>query len=244
MVAPFPDVSHADWLAFLQTSAVATLLPLLLLLAGKWGAFDRIVLRKALHIGMGAVFMLHWPLYSNAPYVPYLCASIPLAATLVFALVGLGLVPGGPLVRGATRSGRRQELLAGPLLYGAVQVLLTSAFWRSSPSGVAALAILCFGDGTAELVGRYGRRRLWHNPRKTWAGSAACLIAGAAAAVAYTLLFRRLGSFQRPLPTWQLLYGCTAAAAVAAAVESLPLGADNLTVPLAAAATGVAVFGF
>lgn len=55
----------------------------------------------------------------------------------------------------------------GPLLYGIVHVLATVIFWTASPSGVAALAVLCFGDGAAELVGRsWGRQVLFYNPRK------------------------------------------------------------------------------
>lgn len=49
------------------------------------------------------------------------------------------------------RSGRREELLRGPLLYAAVHVAATLIWWRHSPCGVLALAILCAGDGLAEV---------------------------------------------------------------------------------------------
>jgi hypothetical protein len=52
------------------------------------------------------------------------------------------------------RTGRRQELLAGPMLYGLAHVGLTVAAWRSSPAAAAGLAALCAGDGAADLGGR------------------------------------------------------------------------------------------
>ncbi|GIL77854.1 hypothetical protein Vretimale_6612 [Volvox reticuliferus] len=161
------DISWMDWVAFAQTAIVAAVVMTLGLLTGRTGRFDKSVTRKVLHIGMGGTYMLYWPLYSEAWYARYLCAAVPYLATVIFALVGLGILRFEPLVRAATRSGSRQELLTGPLLYGIVHVLATVVFWISSPSGVAALAVLCFGDGAAELAGRrWGRTGLWYNPRK------------------------------------------------------------------------------
>ena len=58
------------------------------------------------------------------------------------------------------RTGRRQELLQGPLLYALVHVVGALVFWRTSPVAVAALAVLCAGDGAAELFGvAFGRAR-------------------------------------------------------------------------------------
>ena len=69
--------------------------------------------------------------------------------------------------RCAQRSGRREELLSGPLLYGLVHSLLTVVFFTASPAGAIAVAVLCWGDGAAELAGRsYGVARLPHSPGK------------------------------------------------------------------------------
>ncbi|GLC44976.1 hypothetical protein PLESTB_001748000 [Pleodorina starrii] len=245
MLSLLQGISWADWLAFAQTASIAAVVLTLSLLAGRAGLLERHVTRKALHIGMGGAYALYWPLYSDAPYSRYLCAAVPYTATLVFALVGLGLVPFAPLVRAATRDGTRQELLTGPLLYGIVHVLATVVFWTSSPSGVTAIAVLCWGDGAAELAGRrWGRAKLWHNPRKSWVGSAACFLAGAAAATAYTVLYGKLGLYDRPVGGAELAAGSALAAAAAAVVESLPLEGDNLTVPLAAVVTAVWYWGF
>ncbi|GIL50017.1 hypothetical protein Vafri_6343 [Volvox africanus] len=239
------DISWVDWVAFAQTAIVAAVVMTLGLLAGRTGRFDKSVTRKALHIGMGGTYVLYWPLYSDAWYARYLCAAVPYLATVIFALVGLGIVHFAPLVRAATRNESRQELLTGPLLYGIVHVLATVVFWTSSPSGVAAIAVLCFGDGAAELAGRrWGRTALWYNPKKTWAGTLACLIAGMVGATAYTSLFSRLELYDRPVGLGDLAAGCMLSATAAAVAESLPLEGDNLTVPLAAVLTAVWYFGF
>ena len=41
-------------------------------------------------------------------------------------------------------------------MYGLLHVLVTLYFWRASPVGIIALAVLCVGDGLAEVVGRGG----------------------------------------------------------------------------------------
>jgi dolichol kinase len=65
------------------------------------------------------------------------------------------------------RQGRRQELLQGPVLYGLAIVACTLYFWRTTPAGVMGIAVLCVGDGLAEVVGRrYGRDKLPHNKDK------------------------------------------------------------------------------
>ena len=65
------------------------------------------------------------------------------------------------------RQGRREELLKGPVLYGLVHAAITARLWRSSPAAVAAIMVLSFGDGCAELAGKaLGRTRLPHSPQK------------------------------------------------------------------------------
>ncbi|GIL50018.1 hypothetical protein Vafri_6343 [Volvox africanus] len=112
-------------------------------------------------------------------------------------------------------------------------------------AGSRSYAVLCFGDGAAELAGRrWGRTALWYNPKKTWAGTLACLIAGMVGATAYTSLFSRLELYDRPVGLGDLAAGCMLSATAAAVAESLPLEGDNLTVPLAAVLTAVWYFGF
>ena len=51
------------------------------------------------------------------------------------------------------RSGKREELLKGPVAYGIVHGLAAMVFWRHSAIGIATIAFLCTGDGLAEVVG-------------------------------------------------------------------------------------------
>ena len=55
------------------------------------------------------------------------------------------------------RTGRREELLTGPVYYGLAHTLLTVLYWRTGPIALTAAASLCMGDGLADLIGRrYG----------------------------------------------------------------------------------------
>ena len=69
------------------------------------------------------------------------------------------------------RTGNRRELLTGPALYGLTHVLATLVFWRSSPAGAAGLAVLCAGDGLAEVIRkRFGGTYRLHNGKVSRSG--------------------------------------------------------------------------
>ncbi|CAL8469593.1 g9134 [Coccomyxa elongata] len=200
-----------------------------------------------MHIGNGIIYVLFWPLYSEHHVSKYVCASVPLMAAGHFALVGMGIVVDEALVASATRTGDRKELLRGPLLYGTIIGVLTMVFWRDSPSGVAAIAVLCAGDGLADIVGRRMgcSNRLPYSPNKSAAGSAACFLGGSLAAMACLLYLQSWETLQPDLAFQSIAPGSLLTAGVAAAVESLPLAeVDNWTVPLAAALTARLFFGY
>lgn len=51
---------------------------------------------------------------------------------------------------------------------------VTLLFWRQSPIGITVVALMCGGDGLADLIGRkYGSAKLPFNQNKSWAGSLA-----------------------------------------------------------------------
>lgn len=210
--------------------------------AASRGLIDSRSSRKVIHIGTGPLFVLCWLLFSPAPAARFLAALVPLAITLQFALVGLGRIRDDDAVKAMTRHGDPREILRGPLYYGVAFVVCTVVFWRSNPVGIVALMILCGGDGLADLVGRrFGRRRLRHNPEKSWAGSAAMFAGGFVLALAMVAVFQRAGLFVPGLAP-------AAAASIAgialacAAVESLPLpDVDNLTISATAIALGLAL---
>ena len=95
----------------------------------------------------------------------------------------LGLHRSQALLDIMTRSGKREEMSQGPIWYGLVLVAATLACWRQAPAGVAAVAVMCAGDGCAELAGQLlGGPRWPHNRRKTLAGSCALAAVGFATA--------------------------------------------------------------
>lgn len=72
---------------------------------------------------------------------------------------------------------RRRELLRGPLYYVLMLIAATLIYWRESPVGITAVALMCGGDGFADLVGRrFGSVKLPHNRNKSWVGSLAMFL--------------------------------------------------------------------
>ncbi|KAK9800772.1 hypothetical protein WJX73_010746 [Symbiochloris irregularis] len=205
----------------------------------------RPVARKLLHVSCGLVHLLCWPLYTDASSARFACSCVPGLATAQFALVGLGLIKDEFVVASSTRSGNPRELLRGPLIYGLVHTVLTAVCWRHSPVAVATISVLCAGDGFADLV---GRRHGKHNPlpfnrRKSWAGSAACLVAGWVASSAFMLAFQRQGFLLTGVPTAIILWKLLAVSSCSAIVEALPIPEiDNLTVAVSAAASAALLF--
>ena len=104
--------------------------------------------RKTMHVGAGPLFLLCWPMFSDAPTAKNWAMVGPLCLTLKAALAGSGLINDPKTVASMSRSGDRRELLRGPALYGAVFVAATLTCWREL-SGVLALVALCAGDGAA-----------------------------------------------------------------------------------------------
>ena len=102
---------------------------------------------------------------------------------------------------------RRRELLRGPLYYILVLIAVTLAYWRESPAGMVAVALMCGGDGIADIVGRrYGKGNpLPWNGNKSWAGSFA-MFAGAGY-LPQAFLWLQLGSLPKiPSSSANLLF--------------------------------------
>lgn len=231
-ITPYPWIQ--DLIALAITFAAALLWLRLLDTLARTKAISRHLARKLIHIGTGPIFILCWLLYSGGPQSRWLAALVPAAITLQFALIGLGVLKDEDAVQAMSRSGDRRELLHGPLQYGVIFVLMTLLFWLDSPVGIVVLMILCGGDGCADIVGRrWGRAVLPWNPRKTWAGSAAMLLAGFGFALAFLALFTRLEIFQLTLAAslLPLLLTCLTATVVEA-VSGQDL--DNITVAVSA----------
>ncbi|KAL5656591.1 hypothetical protein ACJX0J_035910, partial [Zea mays] len=140
--------------------------------------------RKLVHISVGLVFMLFWPLFSSGWYTPFLAALAPGVNIIRMLLLGLGLMKNEAMVKSMSRSGDYRELLKGPLYYAATITFATSLLWRTSPVAIALICNLCAGDGIADVVGRrLGKEKLPYNPNKSYAGSIAMAVAGFLASV-------------------------------------------------------------
>ncbi|CAO2166906.1 unnamed protein product [Urochloa humidicola] len=150
----------------------------------KRGVFEQKLSRKLVHISVGLVFLLFWPLFSSGTYAPFLAALAPGINIIRMFLLGTGLMKNEDMVKSMSRSGDYRELLKGPLYYATTITFATSVFWRTSPIAIALVCNLCAGDGIADIVGRrLGKEKLSYNPKKSYAGSIAMAVAGFLASV-------------------------------------------------------------
>jgi phytol kinase len=198
--------------------------------------------RKLIHIGTGPLFVLCWLLFDNDPINKYLAALVPLAFTLQFLLIGIGVIKDEASVKAMSRSGDRREILRGPLYYGIIFVLLTIIYWKSSPVGIIALMLMCGGDGLADIFGRkWGSIKIPWNRAKSWAGSIGMLVGGWVFSVLILWIFIEAGIFSSSFPSY--LLPVTLIAIVGTLVESLPLmDIDNITITLSAMILGYFLF--
>lgn len=194
--------------------------------------------RKIIHIGTGPIFVLCWLLFPDNQASRYWAALVPLAITLQFILIGLGVVKDEAAVKAMSRTGNPREILRGPLFYGLVFVLLTVWFWHDSPIGITALMLMCGGDGLADVLGRrWGNRKLPWSREKSWVGSFGMFIGGWLLALVVLTIYTRVGLFPGTLTNY--LLPVSAIALAGTIVETLPWrDIDNLTVTAVAVALG------
>jgi phytol kinase len=195
--------------------------------------------RKFIHMGTGPIFVLCWLLFTDTPSARYLAALVPLAITIQFFLIGIGVIKDQASVDGMSRSGDPREILRGPLYYGIVFVLLTILFWKDSPNGIIALMLMCGGDGLADIVGKkWGGIGLVWSPRKTMGGTIAMFVGGWIFTFSVMAIYLSVGVFPGKMVDY--IFSITMISVVGMVIESLPLkDVDNITVPLAAIITGL-----
>jgi phytol kinase len=167
---------------------------------------------------------------------------VPLAITLQFFLVGIGVIRDQSAVQAMSRTGDPREILRGPLYYGLVFIAVTVLFWYDTPIGIIALMLMCGGDGLAEIIGRrYGKSHLPWNPQKTWIGSIGMFLGGFLLSIAILAIYVAYGIFSIPIQV--MLPPILIIALVGAIVETLPLqDIDNITVTLSAVVLGYLLF--
>ncbi|CAK9156879.1 unnamed protein product [Ilex paraguariensis] len=172
--------------------------------------------------------------------------SVPLINCLRLVIYGLSLVTDEGLIKSVTREGNPGELLRGPLYYVLILILCSLVFWRESPTGVISLAMMCGGDGVADIMGRrFGSLKIPYNPQKSWAGSISMFIFGFSISIGMLYYFSVLGYFQFDLVG--AMGRVALVSLVATVVESLPTTGvvdDNISVPLASMLISFFMFGY
>ncbi|KAL4357653.1 hypothetical protein HN51_028944 [Arachis hypogaea] len=200
--------------------------------------------RKLVHIMSGLLFLASWPIFSNSTEARYFAAFVPFVNLLRLLVNGLSLASDEGLIKSVTREGDPKELLRGPLYYVLMLMLCALVFWRESPIGVVSLAMMCGGDGVADILGRrFGSMKIPYNQKKSWAGSISMLVFGFLVSIGMLYYYSVAGLMQL---NWESTVSRVAVVSlVATIVESLPVTKvvdDNISVPLATMA--VASFTF
>ncbi|CAD5335258.1 unnamed protein product [Arabidopsis thaliana] len=210
---------------------------------GKRGIFDQKLIRKLVHINIGLVFMLCWPLFSSGIQGALFASLVPGLNIVRMLLLGLGVYHDEGTIKSMSRHGDRRELLKGPLYY---VLSITSAciyYWKSSPIAIAVICNLCAGDGMADIVGRrFGTEKLPYNKNKSFAGSIGMATAGFLASVAYMYYFASFGYIE---DSGGMILRFLVISIASALVESLPISTDiddNLTISLTSALAGFLLF--
>lgn len=204
------------------------------------GVTSQYVSRKLVHMGSGPLFVLFWPLFSTTPSAQIAAAMVPILSLVRLYVAGTtGKEPGtgGGLVQAISRSGDKREALEGPFYYTIVLLIAVICGWRNAVS-VIAINQMAIGDGMADIVGRrYGKTKwptfIEPSGKKSVEGTLAF------AGFAFVACLVAIGVFNfaglTALPLVALAPKLALISIIAATVELLPLGDDNLTVPSSAA---------
>ncbi|XP_050220230.1 probable phytol kinase 3, chloroplastic isoform X2 [Mercurialis annua] len=204
---------------------------------------DQKLNRKLVHISIGLVFMLCWPLFSSGHRGAILAALTPGINIFRMLLLGLGILKDEATVKSMSRFGDHRELLKGPLYYALTITLACAVYWRTSPVAIAAICNLCAGDGIADVVGRrLGKQKLPYNRNKSIAGSISMFLAGFVSSVLYMYYFASFGYLEK---SYEMVLGFLVVSLGAAFVESLPISTeldDNLTVTVTSVFLGSLIF--
>ena len=233
----------------------------------KQGKIEPALSRKIIHTGSAPLFMCLWPLFSSTPNAKYFAAGVValqmsrliVAGVLKSKETAAGSAPAGTessssggglvasssreLVNAISRSGSSKEALGGPLVYTVALLFSTLLWFRENPAAVVAVSQMAAGDGMADIVGRrWGGSLKWPiaGGKKSVAGSVAFVLSAFVVTSGLLGLYHATGflpsvDIAERWPTVLLI------SLICAAVELLPLGEDNVTVPLSGAALSLAL---
>ena len=142
------------------------------------GALPSTLTRKLIHAGTGPLFMLGWPLFSDAPSAVIFASAVPLINLFRLWLAGNAKsgADGAELISSLSRSGDAEEVVGGPFYYTLVLLMATALSWRSI-AGVVAVCQMAVGDGFADIIGRkLGKNRWRFSAEKSIEGSVAFVV--------------------------------------------------------------------
>lgn len=189
--------------------------------------------------------MVSWPIFSTTTEARYFACLAPLVNCLRLVIYGLSLASDEGLIKSVTREGKPEELLRGPLYYVLILIICALVFWRESPVGVISLAMMCGGDGVADIIGRrFGSLKIPYNQQKSWAGSISMFVFGFLLSIGMLQYYSVLGYLQ--LDWVWTVQKVALVSLVATVVESLPTTEvvdDNISVPLVSMAVAFWMFG-
>lgn len=204
--------------------------------------------RKIIHTLSAPLFLLLWPLFSNAYGARVFAGIVPLLNALRLFLAGtggsndnqsaFGRGSEAELAGAISRSGDAKESLGGPFIYVMILLFSTLIFWTDSPIGVVSVATMAGGDGLADLVGRrFGSNNKWFfNKDKSMAGSAAFVAGSFFTSWGLISWLTSTGAMEAlGLSSSALVVRLLAIAVITAGVELIPVGDDNWSVPSSAA---------
>lgn len=118
--------------------------------------------RKLVHITAAPAFISTWQFYDSK----YIAASVPILASLYLVKNSNSL---SDII---SRSGNKNEIFKGPLIYTIVLSLITLNYWKEDPIGLIAMTQLSIGDGFADIIGRkYGNNKWKFNKKKSVEGT-------------------------------------------------------------------------
>jgi dolichol kinase len=193
--------------------------------------------RKIIHTLSAPLFMLFWPLFSDAGGARYFAAIVPLANAVRLVVAASGSQDEEELASAVSRSGDAKEAIGGPFFYVVVLLASVLTFWRDDLTGIVAVSTMAAGDGLADLIGRrFGNGNKWpFNRDKSVAGSVAFFVGASSCSVALALWFGYTGVLTLPLELSDLAFRIVVISALSAVIELIPVVDDNWSVPLGAA---------
>ncbi|CAI0410780.1 unnamed protein product [Linum tenue] len=194
---------------------------------------------------VGLCHLLAYFQSSTSSEARYFALFVPLMNCLRLVIHGFSLATDEGLIKSVTREGKPEELLRGPLFYVLVLIACTLVFWRESPVGIISVAMMCGGDGMADIIGRrFGSMKLPYNQEKSWIGSVSMFTCGFVISIGMLQYYSALGYLQ--LDWSSAVPGVALIALTATVMESLPITNvvdDNISVPLVSMIAAYLSFG-